>query len=425
MRFEVVRGLRAVWMFGVCIAALLIAQSAVALADLIDDSVKELKDLEKAGDNAKCIAKLQELSSSTDARVLAAERDLAKSSHDMIARTAIRVGASHKDPKLLEWLRTKITDKDLFKDKSDHLDLYKCILEVLPVYRDPSILKPLEEVERAFLVSDGELSALAIKAYGSVPQKSVVDQMLDWLEQLEQSHGGKSAGGSGGKTKYAPEVQKARDTSRDTLLATLTTLTDQAPGDLDEWKKWWAQNSKTFVFPPPDAGDKDVDVSKLTKWTDKRYGYTIVKPESSGWVFKPADASFRIQLLKTDGNGVWQAQVGWSFINIGGSAYKEPQDYADWWIKQQLPNVEFASFSPGGEPIQERAKFGGRDWTVVSAKGVAKEGMASWGTMERRVYITKQGARFIYAWAVVRSTLPDADKQATWDIVEKATFPLK
>jgi hypothetical protein len=403
-----------------CAAVTLAALVSVASADLVDDAIRDIQAAAKAGDAAVCLARiraLQGLQDANDPRVLTMVRELAKSDVDEIACAAIVLGAASKDPKLLEWMRSKIADKDLWKEKGGRPALYRCILEALPRYRDPATLKPLEDAVRDFLQTDAELAKLAIRAYGSVPQKAVVDQLLDWLESLEQSHRGKSSGGAG-KTKYHPEVQKARDASRAAILDTLAALTGLDVGDSTAWRKWWNDHARSFEFPPPDQ-DANLDWSKLTVYTDTRYGYTAHRPAGDGWVFRPPGPHFRAEILRQDATGVWQAFVGWNVHRSAGSYIKDAKDLADWWVRKEMPDHEFASYGPGGEPTIEQRTFGKRDWYVVVARGVTKQEIAAWGTVEHRVYITKVEAGWLYVWAIAKDTAPAQDKLEAWEAAEK------
>jgi len=413
------------------LAAVLVAAASVAApprgvsADAIDDSIRQMAEFDKSGDDAKCAAKVQELRGSNDPRVVAALLEMEKSAGDATACAAIRALTERKDARSLEWLKSKLGEKDRPKGKDGRPEVFKCVLESLAAYRDPGALKPLEDVVKTFLMTDAEYSSRAIRAYGSVPQRPVVEQLIEWLGQLEQSHGGKSSGGAGGKTRYAPEIQKARDTSRDALMKTLASLTDRDFGEYAEWKKWWADHAKTFEFPPLDATGGQADVSKLAEWSDRRYGYTVKRPEGKGWTFKPEDPHFRIQLVKAEDDGTLSAFAGWGIYNTTGSSIKEVDQYADWWIKQQFPSHEFERYSVGGEPKVEQRKFAGRDWTVITARGLGKDAMASWGAMEHRVYFTKTDVRFIYAWVVAKTTAAPEDQLKAWNFVESVVFPAK
>jgi hypothetical protein len=363
---------------------------------------------------------MKELKDSADPRAAEAVRGLLKSVNDKIVCAALQFLAERKDAKCLDWLKGKLDDKD----RLERPEVFKGVLEALAVYRDPGALKPLEDVVKTSLQTDGEISRRAVAAYGSVPQKPVVDQLLFWLGTLETSHGGKSSGGAGGKSKYMPDVAKARDTSRDALLKTLVALTDQDPGDYAAWKKWWSEHAKTFEFPKDDPKSRDVDLALLPEWTDKRYGYTVKRPAAKGWAFMKGEG-FRIEVAKTDESGARPAFAGWNYYDIAGSSFKDTKDYVAWWMLQQFPDHEFAKFSVGGEPTQKPQKFAGRDWIVVSATGTTKDALATWGEAEHRVYVTKFADRFIYAWAIVRTSAADEDKKATWESVEGVVFASK
>jgi hypothetical protein len=414
----------------VFVAACLVAASGFAarttdvFADAVDDSIKAMQDAESAGDESKCVAKLESLKDSADPRVAAAERELLKSKSEKVACAAVRILSARKDDKCLEWLKGRLADREIEKDKTARPELLKSVLDALAVYRDPGALKPLEDVVKTFLQTDGEFARRAIAAYGSVPQRSVVDQLLFWLGTLETSHGGKSSGGAGGKSKYMPDVAKARDASRDALFKTLVALTDQDPGDYAAWKKWWSEHGKTFEFPKGDSKDRGINLATLPEWTDQRYGYTLKRPTTKGWAFLQ-EPGFRIALARTDDSGTRTTFVGWNYYDIAGSSFKDVKDYVAWWMFQQLPEHEFAKYASGGEPTQTPKKFAGRDWVVIGAKGATKDALSTWGEAEHRIYVTKLSERFIYAWAIVRTTAAEEDKQATWDSVEGVLFAPK
>jgi hypothetical protein len=395
-----------------------------SFADSVDDAIAQIQALEKSGDFAKCVSKIRELKDSNDPRVVAAIRDLEKSENDDVACAAIRFCALHKDPKALEWLRSKIDDEPLFKEKGGRQELYRCVLESVALYKDPGSSKPLEGVVKTFLATNSELTVPAIHAYASVRQKSVISQLITWLGQLEAHHGGKSSGGSGGQGKYSPETQKIRDASTAAMIDALCDLTDEDLGEYANWKKWWADHASTFEFPTADTADANVDVSSLEEWTDTRYGYAIKRPEGPGWKFKPRDSQFRIQVLKADDQGRWMGFVGWNVYRTAVSTIKDVKGYTDWWVSTQFPKFEFQSYSPGGDPVVEQKSFAGREWTVITANGLGKEGtpMATWGPMEHRVYFTKIGCGFVYAWGIVRTTTSPDDKQKTWNIIEGAVM---
>jgi hypothetical protein len=409
-------------------AALLGASLAAspAAADAVADQVAELEALEKAGDSTKCAARIAAIKDWSDPRVAAEVRDLAKSANDAIACAAIRALAARKDAKALEWLRARAGDKDLARaaDKGGRPDVYRCVLDALLPYRDPGTLKPLEDAVKTYMTTDSDYAARAIRAYGCVREKSVIDQLIAWLADLDEHHGGKSSGGSGGHGRYSPEGQRIRDASMAVLVQTLADATDQDLPDAVAWRKWWTEHAKTFVFPKPDAQD-DADVTTLTEWTDRRYGYTLKRPAGEGWAFRPGDDQFRISVLETGAGGEWRAMAAWNVYRSIGSNIKDVKGFADWWMTKQFPEKEFEKYSAGGEPSAAARTFAGRDWTVVTARGMAKGSMANWGVMERRVYITRIDCGYLYAWAVVKTTIPDEEKQRTWDVVEKAVFAAK
>jgi hypothetical protein len=400
------------------VAALLLS-SVGARADALGDEIAAIDALEKAGDDTKCVARLAALTDWSDPRVAAAVRDLAKSPKDAVACAAIKALATHKDAKALEWLKKRIADEDLAKpkDKGGRPDVYRAVLDACLLWRDPSTLKPLETAVDAFLTTDADYATRAIRAYGSVREKAVVGRLIEWLADLDMSHGGKSSGGSGGRSRYSPETQKIRDNSAAVLVKTLADATDQDFPDTAAWRKWWTENARTFEFPKTDA--VPVDVTTLTEWTDKRYGYTVKRPAGAGWTFKPGDTDFRIQLLHTDAQNLWVSMVGWNVYRSAGSSLKDVDAFAGWWMTKQFPDKEFEKYGQGGEPSAVPRTIGGREWTLVTARGLAKGSMSNRGAMERRVYITKIDSGYLYAWAVVKTTASDEEKRLTWEAAEK------
>jgi len=417
-------------------AALSVSFAAVApqalRADATDDQVKSLMDLEK--DEGKCIAKMQELKDSGDPRVLKAFKDLAKNfKSEKVACAAIKlVAMTKKDVDFLKtFLIPKIEDKDLFDKKDGHPEIYKCILEVLPAYKGKPEFKPavdkLEKVIKKFLTDNADYSTRAIHAYGIVEEPAIVDQLLEWMEMTD-SHGQSQ----GGKNESA-DTRKNKEAANKAIVETLNELTGQDIGDSATWKKYWADHKKGFKFPDPAKKDEVVDVSALKEYTDPTYGYTIKRPEGGGWHFQPKDEYCRIRLCNKDEQNVEWGRIDWSIHNTTTQTPKDIKGLADWYVTKGLVD-EIGEFATKDNkpilPALSEMKISGRDFLLVQAKGMGKGNREGWGSMERRIYMTKcdfMGAPhlILYANLVIRNgteqDIKDKFYKAIEDMVIKVT----
>src|SRR5687767_1523732 len=111
MRFPIPTLVRTL-LAGAALLAAFVVVAPQSRADELDVKIKEMLDFEKAKDDGKCIAKLQELRDSHDPRVLAAIKSITDSKSDKVACAAIKWVAARKDAKFRDWLLKKADDKD-------------------------------------------------------------------------------------------------------------------------------------------------------------------------------------------------------------------------------------------------------------------------------------------------------------------------
>jgi hypothetical protein len=405
---------------GALAAGLAVAAPPVR-ADAIDDQIKQMKDFEKAGDEGKCIAKMQELKDSGDPKVVGALKDLAKSKSDKIACGAMKIVAVvRKDAEFLKTLVGKIDDKDLRDRKDGRPAVYMCVLECIAAYKSKTALAPLEKVVDKFLSTDADYSTRGIAAYGTVPELGVVDQLLKWLKTSDSR--GQSQGGKNESAETRENKQKAAAK----IVETLNALTGQDLGDAATWEKWWESNRKTFKFPDPNKKEVDVDWATLKEYTDPSYNYTVKCPQGGGWHFQPKDEYCRARISKKDEQGVEWARIDWRIHNTKTMTPTDIKALADWYMTKGLID-DISEFAEGASPKLDDKKIAGREWLLVTAKGMGQGNRAGWGSMERRLYMTKcdfMGAPhlILYADVVCRNGTEDEDKKKLFESVENVVL---
>ncbi len=406
---------------GLSVFAASLAVAPETRADAIDDQITAMKNFEKAGEEGKCIAKMQELKDSGDPKVLAAIKDLKSSKKDKIAVQAMRMIANRKDPELLKWLITKLDDKDLRDEKDGRPEVYKGVLASVAAYRSKTALKALEDVVKKFISTNADYATLAIAAYGTVPEKPVVEQLLKWLEATDSRAGGQGGGGGGkGKSTETYEIEGKAKTQ---ILATLFDLTGQEIADAVTWRAYWTTNSKTFTFPDPDAPAPaeaaQGDPSSLSEYKDEAYGFSIKKPDGDSWKFSKADypgPRVALSYTKPDDPAYLMGKVYFTIHNPAKSSPKDIKAFVDWVIndtfKKQLVMDE------AKPPTVEEKKIGKTDWTVVRGLGDGDGVKKSWGSVERRYYLAKVDKNIIYIDAIIRLGAEPAEKEMLWKCIE-------
>jgi hypothetical protein len=392
----------------------------------VPELIKAIKDAEKAGDEAKCLAKIAALKDSDDPRVLTVMKELFRASKsDKVVCAAMNWITGTRDAEFYKGLVSKIDDKDLFRRRDGRPEVYKTLLEDLALYvrdnQDKSALKPLDEAVKRFIATDSEYATRAIRAYGAVREPAVVEQLIAWLEEVESR--GQS---QGGKNENA-DARKRKDDAKKAILETLKALVGPDIPDAATWTKFWNEKKKGFVFPDPHKPkEPDVDVTKLTEWTDTVYGYTVKRPDGKLWTFKGKDDWFRIQTIAVDEKNVWWCWGAWGVYKLDAKI-KDPKTYAEWWANEEFGKTaaegkEFDEYAVGGEPKIDERKFAGREWMHVVAKGKTKGGFVKWGAFEKHVYITKLDYQLLYAVGTVSTGAEPEDRLKLLGFIEGITF---
>lgn len=406
--------------------AALIAAPPVARADGIDDDIKAMKLAEAGAKEDECIAKIESLRAGRDARSFLAIRDMTTSTHDKIAIAAIRgIVDTWHEPEFFRWLVGKISDKDMYDPKTGRPEVYKCVLETVGAYSPDKVkaaLKPLGDAVARFMTTEPDYTDRAIRTYGMVPDRFTVLQLFDWIKLA-------SAPATGAAKANQEKAKKA-------ILETLTALCGNDAGDAAAWKKWWDENGKTFKFPEraktadPNAGapvskpgSSLPDPSGLTEFKDA-FGWSVKLPEAEDWKFFKPDYDVPRVGLRCGADADQRARA---YFCVHDPAKFEPKTikaFADWVVdvafKEQLPADGRTAL-----PETRTAMLNGVEWTVVTGKGLAGGAKSNWGSMERRFYITKLGAYFLYVDAYTRLSADPEDKEALWACIESITLPAK
>jgi hypothetical protein len=396
--------------FGFAATSAVLPAPAV-LADDVDDAIAQLKELVKANEEGKAIAKITELETKMDGRITDALADVARTAKsDRVAKAAMKVAAQRKDDGLIRWLKTKLDDK---KMAEDHPERYLAVLDSVGFYGDKTTLKPLEDVVKKYLPTNSNFSKAAIRAYGSVREKPVVEQLVKWLRETENTRAGQ-----GGKNPSA-QTRDNYEAAKGAVLKALEGLTLQDLGDASPWEKWWKENEKTFEFPDPNA--PEIDFATLAEYTDRAYGFTLKKPtEGKFWQLAKCEIDGgRVSLTYRDDQNVL-----WARLNVlvwkGSGEVTSVETFAQYYEKLWTEK-EFSDFSK--KPSIEAKKIGGREFQMVSARGLGADSWKGWESCERRVYITRANPTlFLYFEAVIRNGAEDPLKAAFWNAIEGATF---
>ena len=390
-------------------AAAAVSRAPAALADEVDDSIAQLKEIAKSGDEGKAIAKITELEAKLDGRVTDALADVARTSKsDKIAKAAMKVAAQRKDDGLFKWMKGRLDDKKMAEDRPE---VYLSILDSLSFYSDKSMLKPLEDVIKKNIPNNANYSKAAIRAFGGVREKPVVEQLIKWLAETENT----KVGGQSSAKSMSAQTREKVDAAHGAVLKALQALTGEDLGEAAAWEKWWKESQKTFQFPDPNQAE--VDPATLDEYPDRAYGFTIKKPkEGKYWTFAKCEQDGgRVALLYRDDQGVLWARmnaVAWK----GSNDITSPESFAAWYVKQ-FQDKEFDQFSKG--PDIEKKTIGGREFHVVTARGVGKEAWKNWAACERRIYITRATpTTFVYFECAVLSGTEEPLKAAFWGAIE-------
>lgn len=418
------RFLRTVSLALVALASL----AAGARADSTDDDIKAMNELAAAGKDDECVAKMDVVRAGRDKRAYTALHALNESKSDKIACGSIRaLAVGWRDADTFRWLVTKIGDKTLYDPKAGRPEVYKCVLASLrefPPERVKQALTPLADAVNRFMPTSAEYTDLAIRAYGTVPDRFTVQQLLKWLD---------AAAAPG------PADAKAnKEAAKSSLLQTLAALCSHEEPDAAAWKKWWDENGKAFKFPEAaKPGEKDpasdpakpaaagADPSGLNEFKDETYGWSVKRPEAEWWKFMKPDYNGPRVALRCGGGD--SAETARAYFGVHDPSTSEPKDvasFATWVIEHQLKQ-EMPLDGIIQKPATKTVTAGKVEWTVVTARGLAGGIKSSWGSMERRFYITKLGTKILYVDAFVTLSADAEDKTALWSCIEAITITAK
>lgn len=390
-----------------------------AHADAIDDSLKMLDDDMKSGDENKVTAKVTELTAAAtlDPRVAKAVLDVAKSNKlENSSIAAIKALGAKKDPELYKYIKSKVKDDKLAES---HKTKYVAIIDALGNYGgDPktALLDKgthgylADDIVKKFVMIDEALLKAAVRSYASIRDKGVIEKLIEWT----------AAGDNPPRDNKVSAETKAK-------YATLSAACRQALQNLTQldiptgaaWKEFWDKNAKTFVIPDPNAAP--VDPATLEAYTDPAYGYTIKRPPQPNWTFAEYKdtAGGRIILQNIDPQGIWMARVRIRVLQKWAGV-EDTAGYVNYFAEEWKKN-DFSQISKG--PAIEVKKIGGRDFHVVTARGIGGGSWANWGSCERRIYVfAPVKGTFVEFEAIAGSVAEDPLKAAAWEAIEKMTF---
>jgi hypothetical protein len=404
---------------------------APARADSTDDDIKAMLELAAAGKDDECVAKMDLVRAGREKRAYVALHELAASAKsDKVACGAIRaLVVGWRDADTFRWLVGKIGDKTLY-DTPGRPDLYRCVLSSMrdfPPERTKQALTPLADAVNRFMATNPEYADLAIRAYGTVPDRFTVQQLLKWLDQA----------GAPPDAKAGKDAKENKEKAKTSVLQTLAKLCAHEEADAAAWKKWWEANAKTFKFPEaakpgePEAGPAKpaaagADPSGLSEFKDETYGWSVKRPEADYWKFMLPDYKGPRVALRcggVDGMG----EFARAYFSVHDPTQSEPRDvasFAKWVIDNRLKS-EVPADGIIQAPSTKTVTANGIEWTVVSARGLGGAGWSNWGSIERRCYIAKLGAKILYVDVFVSLSADAEDKTAMWSCIEGITLTAK
>ena len=402
-------------------------------ADSTDDDIKAMYELAAAGKDDECVAKMDLVRAGREKRAYVALHELMGSKSDKIACGAIRaLVVGWRDADTFRWLVGKIGDKTMSDPKTGRPEVYKCVLASLrefPAERVKQALTPLADAVNRFMNTEPVYADLAIRAYGSVPDRFTMQQLLKWLDQTSAPPDAKA---------NKEEAKANKEKAKVVLLETMTKLCGHDAGDAAGWKKWWEENGKTFKFPeaakpgesaaPAGPAKPEVagaDPSDLKEFKDDTYGWSVKKPEAEYWKFFRPDYKGPRAALQCGGGDM--REFARAYFGVHDPTSSEPRDvdaFAKWvtdnTLKQELPIDGIIQ-----APSTKKLTANGVEWTVVTARGLAGGNKSNWGSMERRFYIAKLGAKILYVDAFVSLSADAEDKTALWSCIEAVTITAK
>jgi hypothetical protein len=443
MRFTSQTWIRASALSTALLAAFAVAPTRAARADAIQDQIDAMKGFEKAGDDGKCVAKMQEMKDAFgDTRVNKAIKDLIGSKNDKIACAAVKMIAAKNNPKDVEWLKSvcdKLGDKDNFKDKDKggNPDLMCAYLDAVVQFKADKAsqstikgaLPKFFDIVKHHLSTNAEFSTRAIRAYGCVRDRFVMEQLLDWGESIEARSGKGGGGGGGSKKGASTETRDIENKSKKVILEVIADITGKDTVDIATTRKWWTENGKTFVFPDPtdpNAPEKPVvgaTVPEGADYKDEAYGFSVKRPETEGWSFMKPDYDGPRIALTYSAPGDPKYVLARAYIEVYNTVKNPPKDVkglVEWVlakpVKEQIDTHDKA-------PDVKEIKGATVAWTCVDAKGDGIGIKHGWGTIQRRFYLVKFDIYMMWVDAFVRTGAEDDVKDALWKSIENITLP--
>lgn len=425
-------------------AFLVVGAPAARAADTPADPWAEIKELEKAKDEGKCVAKMQEYKDKGGAGAIANLRGLKDSKLEKVACSAIRMVAATADPDLHKWLAGKIEDKDLADPKDGRPNVYMAVLEGLVPYGEKNkangIPDKLLKTVQKYQGTKPDYATRAVRAYATIPDKFTVDELLKLGLALD-SRSGKGGGGSGNSKGASQETRDNEAKVRTTVLEGINELTGQDVEDLETFKKWWEEKRAKFEFTKKGAGGggaggagggdgasdtSNLDFASMKEFNDEAYGYLAKKPDDAGWLFEKADYKgprIAMTYASPDDPAYRLARVYFSIHDPKQYPPKDIKGFVE-WAKTEIYAKQMDTHD---RPIEVRdiALAGGVMATVTVGKGDGKDVKSSWGTMERRIYFVQIGSKILWIDAFVRSGAEDEVKAALWKTVEATVVSKK
>lgn len=408
-----------------------LAPAPAASADEVDDEVAQLKDVVAGGDEPQIIARIKSLERRRDKRVDEALLGIVRTSKiDRVAAEAMRVLGARRDGDYLRWARSRLGDKKMVEEQNPR---FCAMLDSLPPAGEAlrPFLGELATCIDKYVKTRSEVTTRCIAAYAAVcSDKQVVPRLIRLLEDVEGAEGGGGGGGGGGGTRPEADIGRVSgggsdpraniQAAKDAIHQALKKITAADGGSVLDWKRWWFNNEKTFRPPTPEP-----DWANLEEYVDSWFGLTLKKPavgKSWGWEKCPyTGGRARMRCTVTS-----ELQACFDVITFPKDAHADAEAFAASAL-EQWKGAEFSEFSEGGQPELKKRRLGGREFAVLSAKGVGSSGWKDWNDCERRLYVTLAAPdTFLVIDAAARQVFNEAERTAFWASIEGMTFkPVK
>lgn len=404
------------------------AASHALFAEEMDDRAAEIRDLVKAGDDTALVARIRGLDRTIDKRIDDSLMVVVRASGvDAATREAMRVLGLHGDTAYLAWAKSRLGDKKMSEDRPVE---YMAMLDSLPaagVALKPHLRAIAGEVSDT-LTKEPDVARRLVAAYAAAgAEKPVIDSLVEWLQKLDRAATSGGGGQRGGLNSGPPEAgrgtsggAKSTQAVKDEILARLADLTGTTESDADGWTLWWSAHRASFKPAPPKKPEPLWET--LAEFADDTFGFVLRKPvPDKNWVFAKCDAEGgRVRLEFRDASGLMaRVDVVASRREKSAAAASVAQRAGEAWKKS-----DFSDFFGGGEPAVAAEKIGGRDFSVVTARGIGAGDWSAWDGCERRLYVTLGDADTVLTFdTVARAGFAAAQKEALWACIRAVEFP--